>query len=166
MSREEDSRYAGQVLAAVRGSLYAGDTLEIRLDDSGKTSAHLNGHELASIATAEVANYFIQGWIGERAPSTSFRDSLLADAIDPQLQEMRDSHRFSETRGNEIAAWLAPPLVPSPTQTSPRSQANTVVTEAPKTALVEVTGDPGNLVVPASPASPPAAALISSDSRY
>ena len=152
----QTTKFAGQVLAAVRGSLYAGDTFEIGLDDSGKTSAHLNGHELASIATAEVANYFIQGWIGERAPSTSFRDSLLADAIDPQLQAMLASHRFSETRGNEIAAWLAPAVAPAPTRPTPAVQAQTSVGEASGTPATQMEDDPAAVVAQQPQDSPPA----------
>jgi TonB family protein len=107
----DTTAFANQILASVRGSLYAGDSFEIALDEKGTTSAHLNGHELARVANAGVARYLLMGWIGERGPSTSFRDSLLADAIDPALSAALERHRYSQARGNEVAAWLAPPAM-------------------------------------------------------
>ena len=117
----DTTRFANQVLASVRGSLYAGDSFTIQLDPEGVTSAHLNGHQLASVPGTDVARYLMLGWLGERGPSTSFRDSLLADSIDPALEAALEAHRHSRARGNEVAAWLAPP--------------------APEMALTEVTSE-------------------------
>jgi TonB family protein len=119
----DTTRLANQVLASVRGSLYAGDSFTIQLDPMGVTSAHLNGHQLASVPSASVARYLMMGWLGERGPSTSFRDSLLADSIDPALEAALKAHSHSRARGNEVAAWLAPP--------------------APEVALKEVTSEHG-----------------------
>jgi TonB family protein len=103
------SGFASHILASINGSLYAGDSLAISLDADGNTIASLNGHELARAADSAVALYLVQGWIGERGPSRAFRESLVADTVDPDLLVLLQDTTFSAERERQVAGWLEPP---------------------------------------------------------
>lgn len=102
------TRFANDILAGVRGSLYAGDSFEILLSENDETIAFLNGHELARIDDGRVADYILVGWIGEQGPSTAFRASMISDEIDPTLLEIFQATEFSAQRAGEVASWLQP----------------------------------------------------------
>ena len=55
------AEFVDDILAVVNTSLYAGDSLEIRLSDDNQTVALLNGHELARAKDKAVADYL---WAG------------------------------------------------------------------------------------------------------
>ena len=100
--------FANTILSAVRGSLYAGDRLEIKLGPDGDTLAKLNAHPLARSPGTQVLNYLIMGWIGERGPATAFRNSILADRINPELLTMLQQSTYTSERRAQVVAWTAP----------------------------------------------------------
>jgi protein TonB len=99
---------ASDIMSAVQGSLYAGDSFEIALTRDGRTVAFLNGFELAQSDSRMAADYFLQGWIGERGPSTSFRLNMLSGEIDATLMANYHENSASEQRLVEIGEWSAP----------------------------------------------------------
>lgn len=100
--------FVDRILSAVNSSLYAGDSLEIRLTAQDKTIAMLNGVELVRVSQKSVADYLLMGWVGERGPSTSFRQNLTADQVDPSLLSELEATTYSAKRKNEIARWIKP----------------------------------------------------------
>ena len=112
------TEFANAILSKVEGSLYAGDSFEISLSEDDETLAHLNGHELARVSEGSVSDYLLMGWVGERGPSTLFRESMLAQAIDASLLAELEASSFSTQRAAEIAGWISAP--------QPGEQADTV----------------------------------------
>ena len=94
------------ILSTVHTSLYAGDSLEIRLTEKNETMALLNGHELARVDDKSVADYLLMGWVGESGPSTTFRNKITAAQVDPSLLSALQASIYTEKRSAEIAAWL------------------------------------------------------------
>jgi len=105
--------FADAILSAVSTSLYAGDSLKIVLTSDNVTTALLNGHELARVESAEVADYLLMGWVGESGPSTVFRNHITADEVDPLLLSELETVTFSPQREAEIARWLEPAPEPA-----------------------------------------------------
>lgn len=103
---ESVSSFANDILNAVKGSLYAGDSLEILLNENDETVAYLNGHELVRIQDGKVSDYILVGWIGEQGPSTTFRNSIKADEVDPTLLQIFEANTYTAERGLEVANWL------------------------------------------------------------
>jgi TonB family protein len=99
---------ANEIISAVDGSLYTGDTLQIVLNAEGGTAAYLNGHEMARGDDPAVARYLMMGWVGERGPTTAFRASILADDIDPSLLSTLQATTYSAQRDAQVAAWATP----------------------------------------------------------
>jgi len=100
--------FAGDIMAAVQGSLYAGDSLQIRLNKDDSIVAALDGLELARTDEREVADYLLMGWIGEGGPSTAFRSSILASDLDSTLMSIYSAHVVSNERLAVIDSWAAP----------------------------------------------------------
>jgi TonB family protein len=99
------SEFVENIMAAVKGSLYAGDSLEIRLNKDSSVVAILDGQQLASTADRQVSNYFLMGWVGERGPSTVFRSSILATEVDSALLPIYEARTASSQRIAAIEAW-------------------------------------------------------------
>ncbi len=102
------TEFAGDIMAAVHGSLYAGDSLQIRVNKDNSTVASLGGLELARTDERDVSDYFLMGWVGEGGPSTAFRSSILAADIDSSLMSIYNAHTASTERLAVISAWAEP----------------------------------------------------------
>mgnify|MGYP001821234455 CR=1 FL=1 len=102
------------IMTRVQGSLYAGDALDITLNENNETVASLNGHELARSDTGDVFDYLLLGWLGETGASADFRTTLLAPDIDQSLLAAYRAHEPSAERVATIGAWLAPESPPEP----------------------------------------------------
>jgi len=131
--------FANDIISAVDGSLYAGDTLQIVLNAEGGTIAYLNGHEMARGKDPAVALYLMMGWVGEPGPTTAFRDSILADDIDPALLSTLQATTYSAERDAQIAAWTAPtvqePVTAVESIDEPAAQQQATAAAAAGTAL-------------------------------
>lgn len=123
--------FVDAILNAVNTSLYAGDSLEIRLTEKNDTIAMLNGHELARIGDKTVADYLLMGWVGDSGPSTSFRQGITAEQVDPSLLSELEANRYSAQREAEIASWLTPE---DATQDTTEGAANPAESNADNTA--------------------------------
>ncbi len=109
--------FAGAIMAAVKGSLYAGDSLEIRLNKDASITATLDGLELARTDKREVSDYFLMGWVGERGPSSAFRSSIMNVDIDSSLMSIYSAHAVSQERLAVIVSWSTPLEEPAPEPT-------------------------------------------------
>ncbi len=124
--------FTGKIMAAVKGSLYAGDSLEIRIRADNRTTAHLDGVELGRTNIREVSDYFLMGWVGARGPSTAFRSSILSTDIDSALLSAYRAHTISNERLATINSWNEPPKAAPPTAATPEATGIiTAVLEAP-----------------------------------
>ena len=134
---------ANEIISAVDGSLYTGDTLQIVLHAEGGTAAYLNGHEMALGDDPAVARYLMMGWVGERGPTTAFRASLLADDIDPSLLSTLQATTYTAQRDAQVAAWATPSVqeqIPETTAIDePKAQEQAV---APAAALAALASAP------------------------
>ncbi len=152
-------QFAGDIMSAVRGSLYAGDSLRISLGADGVTRASLNGFALARSDDARVADYLLQGWLAEGGASTAFRQRILSDRLDPDLLANYDNTRASADRLAVIESWYAPEAGPEP-ETAALVLANTAPVEEPGAEAVQASTTPklasvaGTEVVVASLAEP------------
>ncbi|GAB5451381.1 MAG: hypothetical protein Hals2KO_17090 [Halioglobus sp.] len=146
------------ILSTVNTSLYAGDSLEIRLTDKNETMALLNGHELARVDDRSVADYLLMGWVGESGPSTTFRNKITAEQVDPSLLSALQASIYTEKRSAEIATWLDD--VQPAAQETPSASTSTPVTDtvgdqsisgealAATSAIDAATGDTAGLTTP------------------
>lgn len=137
----EASDFAGMIMASIKGSLYAGDALELLLTEDDQTIALLNDVELARTDNGYVFDYLLGGWVGERGPGKAFRDSILASDINASLLSAYRAHQWSTERGQEVAAWLAPvaeeePAVATASEQTVPEQAAAIAT-ATTVALVD-----------------------------
>jgi len=123
--------FADRVLSNVKTSLYAGDSLVIEATTAGETLAFLNGHQLARIEDAEVANYLLLGWISENGPTALFRRDLMAADIDPSMLATLEATHYPAKREAQVAAWFAP--VPAEPETAVPPPATSVAAIAPAT---------------------------------
>lgn len=109
------TRFVEDIMAGIKGSLYAGDAFELSLLASGASVATLNGHELARSADSQVFDYFLHGWLGDKGASSQFRSSLLAPDINTALLESYRSHQTPAERVATVGEWVAPAeQVPAP----------------------------------------------------
>ncbi len=138
------SEFVEDIMAAVKGSLYAGDSLEIRLNKDNTVVAILDGQKLASTTDRQVSNYFLMGWIGERGPSTAFRSSILAPELNPTMLPVYEAHTVSSERIAAIEAW------------SEKEDAVAINISTPVAVAVAVTSEAADSTVPtiASAAAP------------
>jgi TonB family protein len=156
------SDFAEDIMAAVKGSLYAGDSLEIRLNKDNGVEAILDGQSLASSSDREVSNYFLMGWVGERGPSTAFRSSILATELNSTIQPIYDAHTVSDERIAAIEAWsennnvaatqtnTSSPVAVAVTTKAAASTVPTVasaaaLSSAPKTASTDLASAPSEM---------------------
>lgn len=103
------SKFADTILAAVKTSLYAGDVLEIRLEQPAASVALLNGQELARSPDSAAASYLLLGWINEKGASTAFRENLTRATPDPALLAEFQATHYSGERRAQVSSWLSPP---------------------------------------------------------
>jgi len=138
--------FAGEIMAAVQGSLYAGDSLEIRLDKNNSTTAALSGIELARTNKREVSDYFLKGWVNEGGPSTAFRSSILSSDIDSSLMSIYSAHAISNERLAVINSWAEPIETETPdAEAAPAASAVAAVAAVP--AAAEVSTASGQLAI-------------------
>lgn len=108
----EVGEFANRLVSSVKGSLYAGDSLEIIQDENGQLQAHLNGIELFRGDDKQIFDYLLMGWIGESGPTSAFRKSILQTDIDSSMQSAYRAHTPSEKRLAVVATWVAPAAAP------------------------------------------------------
>ena len=157
-------RFIDVIMTRVQGSLYAGDALDIALNENNDTVAFLNGHELARSDSGEVFDYLLLGWLGEKGASADFRTTLLAPDIDESLLAAYQAHEASAERIATIGTWLAPA---SDTPPEPEAQLETATLTAPADPIAdntlpaaETAADPvAQLPAPTQPASEATAAV-------
>lgn len=111
----EASNFAAMIMAGVKGSLYAGDALELLLTEDDQTIALLNDVELARTDNGYVFDYLLGGWVAARGPGKAFRDSILASDINTSLLSAYLAHEWSAERAEEVAQWLTPLAEEEPT---------------------------------------------------
>ena len=150
------------IMTRVQGSLYAGDALDITLNENNETVASLNGHELARSDTGDVFDYLLLGWLGETGASADFRTTLLAPDIDQSLLAAYQAHEPSAERVATIGTWLAPESPPEPeVQLEPETLAAATAPIADNAMLAADTATPAEtaLQFPAQPTTEPTAAI-------
>jgi TonB family protein len=128
------ARFIDVIMTRVQGSLYAGDALDIALNENNDTVAFLNGHELARSDAGEVFDYLLLGWLGEKGASADFRTTLLAPDIDESLLAAYRAHEASAERIATIGTWLAPA---SDTPPEPDAQLEPATLAAPADPIAD-----------------------------
>lgn len=139
------SEFVEDIMEAVKGSLYSGDSLEIRLNKDNSVLAILDGQQLANTVDRQVSDYFLMGWTGERGPTTVFRSSILAPEINSALLTIYETRIASSQRIAAIEAW------------SEKENTSAVIptNSSSPTAVTITTRAPGNTVPTVASASAP-----------
>jgi TonB family protein len=106
--------FAGDLMSAVKGSLYEGDSLTISLNSRNTLIAALNGQQLARSDNRDVADYLLMGWVSERGPSQAFRRSILSQSIDSSLRSAYDKQAASTERIAAVQSWNMPVVLSEP----------------------------------------------------
>jgi TonB family protein len=159
------SDFAEDLMAAVKGSLYAGDSLEIRLTKDNSVVAILDGQKLASSSDRQVSNYFLMGWIGERGPSTAFRSSIMATDLNAEIQPIYEAHTVSDERIAAIEAWTEEENVAATQINTSSPVAVAVTTKAPSSTVPTVASASVSVAAPVSTPEPLSTELVSSYSE-
>ncbi len=103
------TEFVTNLIGAVQGSLYAGDSLEIARLTSGEVVASLNDVELARSQDETVFDYLAAAWVSDGGPSRAFYDSLMSPTIDPALSTVYDANTPTPERLQTVASWQAEP---------------------------------------------------------
>lgn len=89
----------------LRDDLMAGDVLEIERDSSGATQVRLNGTTLFELARPGFTEMLLRTWIGNRPPSTEFRQQILGLEVNPERMARFTDLNPAEQRVELTAAW-------------------------------------------------------------
>ena len=100
--------FADALLSTIQGSLYAGDSFVLELDENGKLNASLNGITLIDRTDNGVFDYLLTGWIGQNSPSTAFRSEITRTNIDSSLLLAYSAHMPTDERISLVSEWLLP----------------------------------------------------------
>ncbi|MEH6568905.1 MAG: energy transducer TonB [Halioglobus sp.] len=100
--------FADALLSTIQGSLYAGDSFVLELDESGKLSASLNGATLIDRTDNGVFDYLLTGWTGQNSPSTAFRSEITNTDIDSSLLSAYSAHTPTDERISLVSEWSHP----------------------------------------------------------
>ncbi|MFT6368458.1 MAG: TonB family protein [Halioglobus sp.] len=101
----ETIEFADQLLSSVQGSLYAGDSLEIKQNAYGELTTFLNNTKLTITEDSGVFNYLLNGWVSENGPSTAFRGSILQQNIKASMLSAYEAIAPSGERLAAISKW-------------------------------------------------------------
>jgi len=97
--------FVEDIMGAVKGSLYAGDSLRILLNKDDSIVVILDEHEIAGTDDRAVADYLLMGWVGKGGPSTAFRASILAPEVDGSMLSIYSANTASTDRIAAIGSW-------------------------------------------------------------
>lgn len=100
--------FAEHLLSAIKGSLYAGDSLAITQSPDDQITITVNGVLLTNGQDGGVFDYLLQGWLGDSGPSTIFRTSMLRTDLDGGLLSAYDAHLPTADRVALTQDWLVP----------------------------------------------------------
>lgn len=101
----ETIEFADKLLSSIQGSLYAGDSLEIKQNAYGELITLLNNTTLTITEDSGVFNYLLNGWVSENGPSTAFRGSILQQNIKTSMIIAYDAIAPSAERLATISNW-------------------------------------------------------------
>ena len=87
-----------------RGALRRGDHLVVESDKKGRTRVRLNGTEMFAESTPGFFEVLLSTWIGDKPPSTEFRNAILSN-IDQSLMAQYRALQPSDKRTVAVAAW-------------------------------------------------------------
>jgi protein TonB len=108
------NKFANQILAFIdmpRDELIAGDIITIDRDPELGTSVYLNDSKVMKVSDNDFFTLLLSTWIGQRPPSTDFKNNLLTLATDPaNTEQLKQFQRIKPTSVRErlIASWFAP----------------------------------------------------------
>lgn len=102
----ETMDFADRLLSSVQGSLYAGDSLEIKQNSAGKLIVLLNNTQLTSTEDSGIFSYLLKGWVSESGPSTMFRSSILQQDIETEMLSAYETTMPSDKRVAAIGNWF------------------------------------------------------------
>lgn len=103
----ETMEFADNLLSAVHGSLYAGDSLKIKQNSLGQLIVLLNDTKLTSSEDSSIFTYLLKGWVSENGPSTAFRSNILQQNIETAMLSTYKAITAPEERLAAVSGWSA-----------------------------------------------------------
>lgn len=96
----------------LRGSLKMGDELAIRYSSELGTTVSVNDITLMTTKNKKFFNVLLSTWIGQRPPSSQFKQQVLNGIESPEAKEMLsrfDELSYSNDRKKIVSSWLETP---------------------------------------------------------
>ena len=103
-----------------KDNLIAGDLITIDRDSQAGTIIYINGVSALKIADARFFDLLLNVWIGQRPPSSDFKNTILTlptDQAATSLLTRFESTKATEARTQQVAKWFvvaAPKIVAAP----------------------------------------------------
>lgn len=105
-----------------KDDLIAGDLITIDRDSKEGTIIYINGNDALTIADPQFFDLLLNVWIGQRPPSSDFKDAILTlptDQAATSLLVRFESTKATDARTQQVAAWYekaaAVAAAPAPT---------------------------------------------------
>ncbi len=134
--QESLEEFADQILAftsIAKDNLITGDRIVINMDPNDGTSVYLNSQRMMTVSDNAFFDILMNTWIGQRPPSSDFRNDILTlptDSAGTELLIRYDSISPAESREQTVAAWV------KAEQASNKPKAAVAVAAAPVSAAV------------------------------
>ncbi|MEH6559083.1 MAG: TonB family protein [Oceanicoccus sp.] len=116
-------KFSTQILAFLempKDNLIAGDRITIDLDPEIGTTVYLNNQKVFTESDNAFFNVLLNTWIGQRPPSTDFKNNILSLSMDKPATEMLVTYESlipTDGRGKVVAQWIGEP--PEVTEAAP-----------------------------------------------
>ncbi|ARN74779.1 TonB family protein [Oceanicoccus sagamiensis] len=110
--QESLDEFADQILAFIdmpKDDLIAGDRITIDLDPERGTTVYLNGSKAFSERNNAFFDILLNTWIGQRPPSSDFKNDILTlptDAEGTELLTRYENQSTDQAREKKVAAWF------------------------------------------------------------
>lgn len=90
------------------GSLEYGDQLRIDYQPDQGTTVSVNGHKMQFVPGPHFFPLLLRTWVGQRPPSTEFRQAVLKKPADSSLELNFEALSPAKERVAEVRAWESP----------------------------------------------------------
>ncbi len=138
-----------------KDNLVAGDRITIDMDPNSYTSVYLNNHLMFTVDDNAFFDVLLDTWIGQRPPSTEFRENIITlptDQAGTELLTRYEALSPLQERVDAVASWAENPDTPIASASSNEPE------ESPEPSVAAIPPPDSDTTVVARRSSTPAAA--------
>lgn len=120
-------KFSAQILTFLempKDNLVSGDRITIDMDPELGTTVYLNSQKVFTESDNAFFNILLNTWIGQRPPSSDFKNNILSLSMDKPATEMLVTYEsLTPASGREklIAQWIGEPVETTKTASNPSS---------------------------------------------